>query len=86
MFSGQKWLTIALCQYSLWLLHFDTEASIFFVFFRVTEALLRCRVVIVAKLLKWRVPSSVNLQRRFFFGAITLKYKLYLQQKISIVI
>ena len=43
------WLFIALCLYSLGLLLLDTETLIFVVLFRVTDALLRCRVVVVAK-------------------------------------
>ena len=38
MFSGQKWLIIKVCLYSMCLLHLDTEASAF-----LFEALLRCR-------------------------------------------
>ena len=58
-FKATKLLVIALLLYSLWQLHLDTKTLTFFTFFRVPEALLRCRVVIVAKLNNRNVPSSV---------------------------
>ena len=45
MFSGKKLLIKALCQCSLWLLHWDTEAFTFFVLFLVSEAPFLCRFV-----------------------------------------
>ena len=45
----------------LWQLHLDTEVLTFFECFLVSEAPLRCRVVVVAKLSNCRVPSSSNL-------------------------
>ena len=45
--------------YSLWLLHLDTpRPSPFFIFFLVSTAPLRCRIVVVAKLNQFRVPSA----------------------------
>ena len=59
-FQAIKWLSnIAKCLYSVWVLHLDTEARTCIVFFLVTEAYLRCRVVAVAKQTNCRVPSSV---------------------------
>ena len=49
---------LMLSLYSLWLLHLDIETLTFFVFFRVNETLIRCRVVIVAKLQHCRVPHK----------------------------
>ena len=57
-FLNKQLFIIALHLYSLWLLHYDTEALTFFKKFLVTEALLRCCVIIVAKLNNCRVPSS----------------------------
>ena len=59
--QATKVLVIVLCLYSLWQLHLDSETLIFWYFFLVTEALLRCRVVVVAKLKKCRAPSSVQM-------------------------
>ena len=50
----------AMLQYLLWLLLVDTETLIFLEFFLVPEAKLRCRVAVVAKLKKCRVPSSAT--------------------------
>ena len=44
----------------MWQLQLDTETLTFFEFFLVPEDLLRCRVVLVAKLESCRVPSSSN--------------------------
>ena len=49
---------MALHLYSLCLLYLDTAIFTFFTFFLVSEAPLRCRVVVVAKLNNCRVPSS----------------------------
>ena len=51
-FQATQLLVTALLQYSLWLLHLDTETLTYFEFSLVPEALLRCRVVVVAKLKK----------------------------------
>ena len=48
MFSGQKWLIIALCLPSVWLLHLYTETLLLLIFFHVPDALLHCRIVTVA--------------------------------------
>ena len=49
--------------YSLWQLHLDIETLIFFEFFSCHwgSAVLRRRVVVVAKLNNFRMPSSTNL-------------------------
>ena len=50
MILAAKLLIIALCLYSMWLLHLDTKTLTFCLFFLVPEALLHCRVVVVVKL------------------------------------
>ena len=47
--------------YSLWLLYLDIEAYTFFVFFLVTEALLFCGVVVVAKLYKNAASAALQI-------------------------
>ena len=42
----------------MWLHHLDTNALKFVVFFVVPDDLLRCRIVVIAKLRNCRVPSS----------------------------
>ena len=50
IFSGNKTvIVIALCQHLMLLLHLETETLTFFEFFLVPQALLRCRVVFIAK-------------------------------------
>ena len=56
-FQATKFLVIALCLYLWWLLHEDAETLSFSDFFHVIEALLRSRVVVVAKLKNCRVPN-----------------------------
>ena len=59
-FQAKKWLVIAFCLYPLWLLLLDTETLTFFDFFLGTEALLRCRIVVVAKLKNVACPALFN--------------------------
>ena len=47
-----------MCIYVVAILHLDTDVHTFFPLFLVTEAPLRCRVVVVVQLKNWRVPSS----------------------------
>ena len=64
------------CDY---VLHLDIEALTFLVFFLVTEALLPCRVVVVAKIKNCRVPSSecdMSCFRR------AMHYKCYLNTMV----
>ena len=50
MFQAKQVLFRASCLFSWCLLHLDREALTFFIFFLVTEALISCSVVVVAKL------------------------------------
>ena len=59
--------------YSLRLFHLDTEVFTFFGFFLVTEALLRCRVVVVAKLNNCRMLSEHVIFLTFFSHCSALK-------------
>ena len=65
-YQTQKLLIIALCVYSMWLLHIDTKALTFFLFFLGTEALLhtllRCRIVVVAQPNNCCLPSSARVE------------------------
>ena len=54
------------CLSSLWPLFLDIKAFTFFCILLVTEALLRCRVVVVEKLKNCRVPSSTQDTHRGF--------------------
>ena len=55
IFHDNNLLIIACCLYFVQLLHSDTKALKFFKCFLVTEALIRCRVDVVAKIKKlWR--------------------------------
>ena len=53
------WLLSYDTVYSLWPLDLDTETLKCFLFFLVTEALLRCRVVVVTKLKNVACPALV---------------------------
>ena len=57
LFSGHKAVIFCNITVFAWLLHLDTQIEIFFEFCLVPEALLRCRVVVVAKLKNCRMPS-----------------------------
>ena len=61
MFSGHKVVVIAILLYLLELLHPVTKTKIFFKFVLVPDALLRCRVVVVAKQKNCRMPSYAFL-------------------------
>ena len=58
--QARKLLIIALCIHLLWQLNLDTEAFTFFTVLLVIESLLRCPVVVVAKLKNCRVPSPAD--------------------------
>ena len=58
-----KLLDFAFLLYSLWQLHLVTETLIVFEFFLFPEALLRCRVVVVAKIKNCSVPSLYGILR-----------------------
>ena len=58
MVSGLKVVGFGLFTIFVVELHLDSETLIFFEFFLVPEALLRCPVVVDAKLNNCRVPSS----------------------------
>ena len=63
MFSGHKIVGYHIMSMSLWLLHLDSETLTIVLFFRVTKALLHCRVVVVAKLNNCRAPSfAIHVQ------------------------
>ena len=57
-FQNTKLLVTAILLSSLYLLHLNTEKFNIFEFFLVPEALLCCRVVVVAKLNNFRLPCS----------------------------
>ena len=61
MFLGQNIVCIIVLLYvyirCVYLLYLDTDALKFVVYFLVAEALLRCRVIVVAMLNNCRVPS-----------------------------
>ena len=54
-FPATSLLVIAVYLYLLWLLHFDIETLIFFVFYRIVGM-----VFVVAKLKNCRAPSSAT--------------------------
>ena len=61
-FQATKLYVTSILLHLVWLLRLETETLLFFDFFLVPEGLLRCRVVVVAKLYNCRVPSSGKYQ------------------------
>ena len=55
-----------ICIFSWWLLHFDYKDLTFLLFLLITEGLLRCRVVFVAKLHNFLLPSCASQYRKCF--------------------
>ena len=82
IFSGHKVVGYGILAilYSLWLLHLDTETLTFFEFCVVSEALLRCRVVVFTKLKNCRVPSSAFLKPKCY----KMKDSLQLREQIGL--